>query len=85
MNRGTAVGEIQSITDADTEIEAVFLGVVVPRVTLQRAVLEAAGIRVITDEFFTAEVNLDATTADELDPSQFAPQTRDSEVEIVWG
>ena len=83
MNRGTAVGEIQSTTSLDTEV--VFLGVASPKVTLSRAVLEAAGIRVIPDEFFTAEVDFDAETPDQLQPNQFAPQTRDSELELVWG
>ena len=83
MSRGTAVGEIQKTTPEMAQV--LFLGVPCHEPSaIARAVLEGAGVAVRREEFFTAEVDLDGTTAHELAPSDFAPLPRDSEVEIVW-
>lgn len=82
MHRDTAVGEIQSVTSAEARV--VFLGVpCAAQLLLQRSALEGAGVLVRLDEYFVAEVDLDATTPEELQPTNFAPLPRDSELETV--
>ncbi|MBP9738077.1 hypothetical protein KBD20_00140 [Candidatus Saccharibacteria bacterium] len=78
-SRGNAVGEIASVRgDA---VNTLFLGVpCLGALCIDRATLEGAGISVLTNGFFQAEVDLDAELPEQLQPSGFAPLPRQSEL-----
>lgn len=81
MRRETAVGEIQTTSKSRDEVGVVFLGVASPLAIISHSALEGSGVVVDVDEFFVAEVDVDAKTPEELQPSGFAPLPRDYEVE----